>query len=73
LGSGEDTITDFQTSQDILDLGSYFDAASQALGVTTQIGNDAFIDLGDNNSITLTDIAVDSLTSDNFSRANLVS
>lgn len=67
LGSGDDTITDFQTSQDILDLGSFFDNASQALGVTTQIGNDALIDLGNDNSIVLTDVAVDSLTSDNFS------
>jgi len=67
LGSGDDTITDFQTSQDILDLGSFFDNASQALGVTTQIGNDTLIDLGNDDSITLTGVAVDSLTSDNFS------
>ncbi|MEL7523275.1 MAG: calcium-binding protein, partial [Cyanobacteria bacterium J06553_1] len=67
LGSGDDTITDFQTSQDILDLGSFFDNASQALGVTTQIGNDILIDLGNDDSITLTGVAVDSLTSDNFS------
>lgn len=67
LSSGEDTITDFQTSQDVLDLGAFFADSSEALGVTTQVGADAFIDLGDSNSITLADIDASALTADNFS------
>lgn len=66
LNSGQDTITDFQISQDILDLGDFFDDENQALGVTTQLGNDAFIDLGNDNSITLANIDASALTVDNF-------
>lgn len=67
LGSGQDSITDFQTSQDVLNLGSYFDDAAQALGATTQVGSDAFIDLGDNNSITLANVELGDLSAGNFS------
>ncbi|MEL6493545.1 MAG: calcium-binding protein [Cyanobacteria bacterium J06623_7] len=67
LGSGQDTITDFQTSQDVLDLGAYFDSTSDVLGSATQVGSDALIDLGNDNSITLNDVAIGDLSADNFS------
>ena len=67
LGSGQDTITDFQNDRDVLDLGSYFGGnVSEALSATSQTGNDAFIDLGDNNSITLTNVDASNLTAENF-------
>lgn len=64
---GQDLITDFQISQDVLDFGSLFADADQALGSATQIGSDAFIDLGNDNSLTLANIEVASLTEHNFS------
>lgn len=64
--SGQDTITDFQTSQDILDLGAYFSDANSVLGATTQVGNDAFIDLGNDNSITLANVDTSSFGSENI-------
>ncbi len=67
LSSGQDTITDFQTSQDVLDLGVYFGDANEVLGVTTQVGNDAFINLDGDNSITLANLEAGALTADNFS------
>ena len=68
LGSGQDTITDFQSGQDVLNLGAYFGGdVDLALGATVQAGNDAFIDLGDNNSITLANVDAAALTSDSFS------
>ena len=66
LSSGQDTITDFQTSQDVLDLGAFFSDATEVLGVTTQVGSDAFIDLGSDNSITLANLDAGALTADNF-------
>ena len=68
IGSGQDTITDFQSGQDVLNLGSYFGGdVSQALGATVQNGNDALIDLGDNNSITLANVDAASLGAESFS------
>jgi len=64
---GQDIITDFQTSQDVLDFGSLFADAGQALGSATQIGNDAVIDLGNDNSLTLANLEVASLSENNFS------
>ena len=66
LSSGQDTITDFQTSQDVLDLGAFFSDATEVLGVTTQVGSDAFIDLGSDNSLTLANLDAGALTADNF-------
>ena len=71
LSSGQDTITDFQTSQDVLDLGAYFGDANEVLGVTTQVGNDAFINLDGDNSITLANLDAGALTADNFSFSQL--
>lgn len=65
--SGQDVITDFQTSQDILDFGSLFADVAQALGTVTQIGGDAVFDLGNDNSLTLANIEVTSLTENNVS------
>ena len=65
LGSGQDTITDFQT-QDVLDLGAYFDSADGALGAATQVGDDTLISLSDDNSITLGNFEVSDLGSHNF-------
>ncbi|MEM8720273.1 MAG: hypothetical protein AAGE84_13345 [Cyanobacteria bacterium P01_G01_bin.39] len=64
--SGQDVITDFQAGDDVLSLGAYFDSAEQVFGSTTQIGQDALIDLGNDNSISLANIAVSDLTSDSF-------
>ena len=67
LGSGQDTITDFEIGQDILDLSAYLDSAdSSAFGFATQVGSDTLIDFGNDNSITLNDVAVEDLTADSF-------
>ena len=68
LGSGQDIIRDYQSGRDILDLGSYFGGdATQALGATTQVGHDALIDLGNDNSITLANVDATALTTESFS------
>ena len=69
LGSGQDTITDFQVSQDVLDLGAFFSDATQALGATSQVGSDALVSLSNNDSITLANVDAASLTTDNFNFA----
>jgi len=69
LGSGQDTITDFQVSQDVLDLGVFFNDATQALGATSQVGSDALVSLSNNDSITLANVDAASLTTDNFTFA----
>ena len=69
LGSGQDTITDFQVSQDVLDLGAFFSDANQVLGATTQVGSDALISLSGNDSIALANVDVDSLSGNNFTFA----
>jgi len=69
LGSGKDTITDFQVTHDVLDLGAFFSDATQVLGATTQVGYDALISLGNNNSITLLNLDAANLTADNFTFA----
>ena len=67
LGSGQDTITDFEIGQDILDLSAYLDSADgSAFGFATQVGSDTLIDFGNDNSITLNDVAVGDLTTDSF-------
>ncbi|MEO0834726.1 MAG: hypothetical protein AAFY16_01805 [Cyanobacteria bacterium J06642_3] len=66
LESGQDIITDFQAGDDVLSLGAYFDSAEQVFGSTTQIGQDALIDLGNDNSISLANIGVSDLTADSF-------
>lgn len=66
-GSGQDTITDFQISHDLLDLGTYFNDVHHALGAASQAGNDTFIDLGNDNSITLANVRSDDLSAENFS------
>lgn len=64
--SGQDLINDFQTSQDILDFGSLFDDAGQVFGAATQVGNDAVIDLGNDNSVTLASVEIASFSESNF-------
>ena len=64
--SGQDVITDFQTSQDILDFGSLFSDAGQVFGSATQAGSDAIIDLGNDNSLTLANADIASLSESNF-------
>ena len=67
LGSGQDTITDFEIGRDILDLSAYLDNANDTVfGFATQVGKDTFIDFDNNNSITLNNVAVEDLTADSF-------
>jgi len=69
LGSGQDTITDFQVGQDVLELGAFFSDASQVLGATTQVGSDASISLSSDDSITLSNVDAETLTADHFTFA----
>ncbi|MEM8672316.1 MAG: hypothetical protein AAGF83_00375 [Cyanobacteria bacterium P01_G01_bin.67] len=64
--SGQDTITDFQAGHDVLSLGTYFENVEQVFGSTIQDGHDAFIDLGNDNSITLANVGVGNLTAESF-------
>ena len=63
--SGFDVITDFE-SIDTLDVSVFYSDFDQVLGATTQNGNDAFIDFGSGDSVTLENVAVGDLTADNF-------
>ena len=64
--SGDDVITDFSISDDILDLNSIFDNLNDVLGATSQVGNDTLIDLGNDNSVLLVGVEANTLTSNNF-------
>lgn len=69
VGNGADVITDFKPADVIVDLGDSFDHVEQILGssgAANQVGQDTVIDLGDNNSVTLRDFAVEDLNPANF-------
>ena len=63
--SGVDAITDFESS-DILSLGGFFSDADLALGAAIQDGNNTFISLDTDNSITLDNFLVSDLSTSNF-------
>ncbi|MEL6494767.1 MAG: CHRD domain-containing protein, partial [Cyanobacteria bacterium J06623_7] len=65
LGSGLDTITDFN-SGDILDFSAIFNDAGSVFGAATEIDSNTIFDLGDGNTVTLENVALDSLTTDNL-------
>jgi Ca2+-binding RTX toxin-like protein len=69
VGNGADVITDFESADVIVDLGDSFDDVEQILGssgAANQVGQDTVIDLGDDNSVTLRDFAVEDLNPANF-------
>jgi Ca2+-binding RTX toxin-like protein len=69
VGNGADVITDFEPADVIVDLGDSFDDIGQILdsgGAANQVSQDTVIDLGDNNSVTLLDFAVEDLNPANF-------
>ena len=66
LGSGDDTITNFQSAHDILDIRDFFNDFNDVLLVTSQVGNDVLIQLDMNNSVTLENLLVGDLTAGNF-------
>lgn len=69
VGNGADVITDFEPADVIVDLGDSFDNVGQILGssgAANQVGQDTVIDLGDDNSVTLRDFAVEDLNPANF-------
>ena len=62
-GDGADTITDFSTGQNKIDLSAY---RSLAFVTMSDSGNDAVIDLPGRDQITLSNIIVNNLTEANF-------
>jgi Ca2+-binding RTX toxin-like protein len=69
VGNGADVITDFESADVIVDLGDSFDDVEQILGssgAANQVGQDTVIELGDDNSVTLRDFAVEDLNPANF-------
>ncbi|MDJ0591668.1 MAG: hypothetical protein QNJ72_17005 [Pleurocapsa sp. MO_226.B13] len=69
VGNGADIIVDFEPADVIVDLGDSFDDIGQILGeggAATQVGQDTVINLGDDDSVTLLNFAVDDLTAANF-------
>nr|WP_231402355.1 calcium-binding protein [Caenimonas aquaedulcis] len=65
-GSGDDTITDFQTIDRISLYTNFFDNGAGVLAATTDVGGNAVIDLGDGNSVTLVGVLKASLTAGSF-------
>lgn len=68
VGTGADIIADFEPA-DVIDLSDSFDDIGQILdtgGVATQVGQDTVIDLGNDESVTLLNFAVDDLSAANF-------
>lgn len=63
---GDDTVTDFAIAADTLDFSAIFNNFSDVLGAATQDGNNTSIDLGDDSSVSLLNVDVSALTSDNF-------
>jgi Ca2+-binding RTX toxin-like protein len=69
VGNGADVITDFESADVIVDLGDSFDNVEQILGssgAANQVDQDTVIDLGNDNSVTLRDFAVEDLNPANF-------
>lgn len=69
--SGIDVVTDFATSGeiDVLDVSAVFSDISEILGVggaATQVGANTLIDLGNDDSVLLSNVSVNDLTVDNF-------
>ncbi|MBE9047328.1 hypothetical protein IQ255_23500 [Pleurocapsales cyanobacterium LEGE 10410] len=69
VGEGADAIADFSSLDVITDLGNSFvdiEAILGSGGAATQVGQDTVIDLGNDNSVTLSNFAVENLTAANF-------
>ncbi|MEM1254878.1 MAG: calcium-binding protein [Cyanobacteria bacterium P01_H01_bin.21] len=64
--AGIDVVTDFSTSNDLLDVGTIFDNVSDVLGAATQIGTSTLIDFGDDNAVLLLNVNASDLTGNNF-------
>ena len=56
-------------TDDILDVEAIFDGFHDVLGAASQVGNDTLLDLGNDNSVLLAGVDVNSLTSNNFTFA----
>ena len=66
-GFGQDTITDFNPSQDVIQFNpALFANYAAVLGATTQVGSDSVIAYDANDKVTLTNVSVPSLTASNF-------
>ncbi|MDJ0708549.1 MAG: spondin domain-containing protein [Leptolyngbyaceae cyanobacterium MO_188.B28] len=64
--AGINTITDFSIEDDFIDVSSLFDDFQDVLGSSSQEGDNAVIDFGDNNSVQLVGVEVNALSSNNF-------
>ncbi|EKV03060.1 hypothetical protein Lepto7375DRAFT_5335 [Leptolyngbya sp. PCC 7375] len=67
--AGNDVVTDFSVTDDSLNVEAIFDGFHDVLGAASQVGNDTLIDLGNDNSVLLAGVDVNSLTSNNFTFA----
>jgi hypothetical protein len=66
-GAGQDTITGFQTSSDVIQFNAaLFANYSAVMANTTQAGANTVIQINANNSVTLDNVAASSLSSNNF-------
>ena len=66
-GSGNDTITDFDISKDVIQFDlALFSNYMAAMASTKQVGPDTAITFDANDTLTLTNVAANSLSSNNF-------
>ena len=65
---GADTILDFTSGTDSLDIGAdeAFDTFSEVMAVSTQVGLDSVFDFGEGNTLTLEGVVLNDLTADDF-------
>ncbi|MEM7171561.1 MAG: calcium-binding protein [Pseudomonadota bacterium] len=67
LNTGRDKITDFISSEDVIDVSAYnFANAAAVLNATTDVGANAVIDLGDGNSVTIEGVLKAELNNNDF-------
>ena len=67
--AGIDVVTDFSTTDDLLNVSAIFENVSDVLGAggaATQVGTSTLIDFGSDNAALLLNVSVSDLTSDNF-------
>ncbi|MBE7380292.1 MAG: calcium-binding protein [Leptolyngbya sp. SIO1E4] len=64
--SGNDVVTDFVFTDDVLDVSALFENVETALGAATQVEANTLIDFGDNNSVLLLGVNASDLTASNF-------
>ena len=73
-GGGQDTVLDFTSGTDTLDLGANadFDSFAEIMAAGTQVGQDTVFDFGGGNTLTLENVILSELTDADFALDVLV-